>query len=183
MASAGVKHFKKFKVLLETAKKEGPEGRKTVVVSELKESLCRAVACYRVALSGARDDNNLYRSKEEQGTGVDRITGRAAARALVVCASYLAPRIWPSARISVYCDAAEALGAALELGGDDKVWVEGGPGCRGVGEVFREMVDQLRGELPELVEGAKSMGRAGEMVSFIPTLFSSLLCDSKGLNF
>ena len=171
MVSAANKYFKKFKVLLEKVKKDGPEGMKTAEVAGLKESLCRAVACYRVALAGARDQNNLYRSREERGTGVDRIIGRVAARALVVCASYLAPRVWPSARLSVYCDAAGALVAALELGGDDRVWVEGGPGRRGVGEVFREMVDQLRGELPELVEGAKSMGRAGELVSFIPTLF------------
>ena len=167
LARAGAKYFKSFKILLEKVQTEGPEGLRSAEVAELKESLCRAVACYRAALAGARDPGNLFRSKEERSAGVDKTTGRVTARALVVCGSYLAPRVWPSARISVYAGAAEALAAALELGGEDVAWVEGGEGRRGGGEVFREMVEELRVDLPGLVEGVREMSRAGEKVSLV----------------
>ena len=179
LARAGAKYFKSFKILLEKVQTEGPEGLRSAEVAELKESLCRAVACYRAALAGARDPGNLFRSKEERSAGVDKTTGRVTARALVVCGSYLAPRVWPSARISVYAGAAEALAAALELGGEDVAWVEGGEGRRGVGEVFREMVEELRVDLPGLVEGVREMSRAGEKVSLVCWYF--FICSYRRL--
>ena len=128
--------------------------------SKMKENLCKAVANFRVALAGATDPENLiYKQETEEEKESDLGTKKTVARNLLVCLSYLVARVVASTRLALYVEFAQVLATALSLGGSDAKWMAG------VEEKWRVMVDQLKEELPELVNGLPiQMSFAGEQV-------------------
>ena len=171
-AGPGTTYFKQFKVEFDLAKSwtwnwgEGVlspterEVRMKESGSKMKENLCKAVANFRVALAGATDPENLiYKKATEEEEENELRTKKTVARNLLVCLSYLVARVVPSTRLALYVEFAQVLATALSLGGSDKKWMEG------VEEKWRVMVDQLKEELPELVNGIPiQMSFAGEQV-------------------
>ena len=127
----------------------------------MKENLCKAVANFRVALAGATDPENLiYKQEtEEEDKESELAIKKTVARNLLVCLSYLVTRVVPSTRLALYVEFAQVLATAFSLGSSDKKWMEG------VELKWRVMVDQLKEELPELVNGHPiQMSFAGEQV-------------------
>ena len=128
--------------------------------SKMKESLCKAVANFRVALAGATDPENLiFKKANEEDHESELAIKKTVARNLLVCLSYLVARVVPSTRLALYVEFAQVLAIALSLGGLDKKWMDG------VEEKWSLMVEQLKEELPELVNGHPlQMSFAGEQV-------------------
>ena len=172
-AGAGTTHFKQFKVEFDLAKSWTWECRDEGVLStsergiemkeigsKMKENLCKAVANFRVALAGATDPENLiYKQETEEERDSELGIKKMVARNLLVCLSYLVARVVPSTRLALYVEFAQVLATAFSLGSSDKKWMEG------VELKWRVMVDQLKEELPELVNGQPiQMSFAGEQV-------------------
>ena len=172
-AGAGTTHFKQFKVEFDLAKSWTWEWRDEGVLStsergiemkeigsKMKENLCKAVANFRVALAGATDPENLiYKQETEEERDSELGIKKMVARNLLVCLSYLVARVVPSTRLALYVEFAQVLATAFSLGSSDKKWMEG------VELKWRVMVDQLKEELPELVNGQPiQMSFAGEQV-------------------
>ena len=173
-AGAGTTHFKQFKVDLDLAKSWTWEWRNEGVLStseretkmkeigsKMKENLCKAVANFRVALAGATDPENLiYKQETEEGEKDSELgIKKMVARNLLVCLSYLVARVVPSTRLALYVEFAQVLATAFSLGCSDKKWMEG------VELKWMVMVNQLKEELPELVNGQPiQMSFAGEQV-------------------
>ena len=173
-AGAGTTHFKQFKVEFELAKswtwdwvEEGVlstserEVKMKEIGSKMKENLCKAVANFRVALAGVTDPENLIYKQEtkEEEKESELAIKKTVARNLLVCLSYLVARVVASTRLALYVEFAQVLATAFSLGSSDKKWMEG------VELKWRVMVDQLKEELPELVNGHPiQMSFAGEQV-------------------
>ena len=171
-AGAGTTHFKQFKVEFDLVKswtwewgeealsESGKEVKMKEAGSKMKESLCKAVANFRVALAGATDPENLiFKKANEEDHESELATKKTVARNLLVCLSYLVARVVPSTRLALYVEFAQVLAIALSLGGLDKKWMDG------VEEKWSLMVEQLKEELPELVNGHPlQMSFAGEQV-------------------
>lgn len=159
-AAEGTRHYKEFKEELGRASyrqwKEaaGSLWRDAMVASDrvMRSSLEKAVVHYRVGLVKA------------QASG-DRATGRSVGRNLLVCYSHILSRVWPSCRLSLYCEAAGAFAAAVEQGAEDSEWLGGGQGRMGLVDLWQELAEQLVNELPDLVESCKQLVQAGEQVS------------------
>ena len=157
--AAGTQHFKKFKEELELVKSwtwnwgEVPptfrEHKMEEASSRMKVSLCKAVANFRLALDGATDPGNMiYKAEVEEEKEENLRMKKIVAKNLLVCLSYLIPRVVLSTRLALYIELANVLSTALTLGSSDKMWM------RGVEEKWNVMVEILKNELPELVPGA-----------------------------
>ena len=184
-AGAGTKHFKEFKDELALVKSWTwnwggicTSKRQTKMEesgSRLKVSLCKAVANFRVALSGATDPGNMIYKEEAEDDKEETLKfKKIVARNLLVSLSYLVSRVVPSPRLVLYVECAQVLATALSLGGSDRSWLGG------LEEKWRVMVDQLKIELPELVKGVcpVQMSIAAEqVVKEFP--FSKILNDSE----
>ena len=184
-AGAGTKHFKEFKDELALVKSWTwnwggicTSKRQTKMEesgSRLKVSLCKAVANFRVALSGATDPGNMiYKEEAEDDKEETLKIKKIVARNLLVSLSYLVSRVVPSTRLALYVECAQVLATALSLGGSDRSWLGG------LEEKWKVMVDQLKIELPELVKGVcpLRMSIAAEQVDKeFP--FSKILNDSE----
>ena len=184
-AGAGTKHFKEFKDQLALVKSWtwnwggiSTSKRQTKMEesgSRMRVSLCKAVANFRVALSGATDPGNMiYKEEAEDDKEETLRIKKIVARNLLVSLSYLVSRVVPSTRLALYVECSQVLATALSLGGSDRSWLGG------LEEKWRVMVDQLKIELPELVKGVcpLQMSIAAEQVDKeFP--FSKILNDSE----
>ena len=157
-AGAGTKHFKEFKDELALVKSwtwnwggictSKRETKMEESGSRMRVSLCKAVANFRVALSGATDPGNMiYKEEAEDDKEESLRIKKIVARNLLVSLSYLVSRVVPSTRLALYVECAQVLATALSLGGSDRSWLGG------LEEKWSVMVDQLKIELPELVKG------------------------------
>ena len=157
-AAVGTSHFKEFKIQFNLAK-TWDWGPKVVSAAEIdtkvketgakmKENLCKAVANFRVALSGATEPQSwIFKKEKEEDKESELVAKKAVARNLFVSLSYLLPRVVPSTRLGLYVELAGVLATALSLGVNDKKWSEG------VEEKWEQVVEMLKAELPELVVG------------------------------
>ena len=101
----------------------------------------------------------IYKQETEEERDSELGIKKMVARNLLVCLSYLVARVVPSTRLALYVEFAQVLATAFSLGCSDKKWMEG------VELKWRVMVDQLKEELPELVNGQPiQMSFAGEQV-------------------
>ena len=169
-AAAGTTHFKKFKIQFNLAKSydwswswmTGTEIEAKVKETgkRMKDSLCSAVANFRVAFTGATDpQSGIYKKDIGEEREHELMAKRTVARNLFVSLFYLVPRVVPSKRLSLYVELASVLATALNLGVNDKKWLDG------VEEKWEQVVEMMRDELPELVDGGHlPISVAGEQV-------------------
>ena len=117
-AGAGTKHFKEFKEELALVKSwtwswgRIPTSKRETKMEEsgskMKVSLCKAVANFRVALSGATDPGNMiYKEEAEDEKEENLRIKKIVARNLLVSLSYLIPRVVPSTRLALYVECAQ----------------------------------------------------------------------------
>ena len=169
-AAAGTTHFKEFKIQFNLAKSWdwGPKVMSTAEIetkvketgNKMKDSLCSAVANFRVAFTGATDPQSwIYKREKEEEKENELMAKKTVARNLFVSLSYLVPRAVPSKRLSLYVELAAVLATACNLGVNDKKWLDG------VEEKWEQVVEMMRDELPELVDGGHlPISVAGEQV-------------------